>query len=101
MIASGYPPIRTAPLARLAAVRRLERATSMPFAARRRPAARSAGPRSPGHPKSIITARSGGRVQARERLGHADRLLAALDLERSRGGDLDAAGDLGDGGQRR
>src|SRR3954451_8289548 len=100
MIDSGYPPIRTASLARLAATRRLERATSMPFAAGRRPAARSAGPRSTGHPKSII-ARLGGRGKARERLAHADRLLAALDLERAGGGDLDAAGDLVDGGQRR
>src|SRR4051812_47630440 len=56
MTGSGSPPIRTAPLARLAAARRLaERdATSMPFAAGRRPAARSAGPRSTGHPKTII-----------------------------------------------
>jgi hypothetical protein len=54
MIDSESPPVRTAPLARLAAARRLERATSMPFAAERRPAARSAGPRPTVHSESII-----------------------------------------------
>src|SRR3954452_9709147 len=56
MPTSGSPPIRTPPLARVAAAGRLNRATSMPFAAGRRPAARSAGPRSTGHPESIIYA---------------------------------------------
>src|SRR5690349_12739007 len=39
--------------------------------------------------------------EAHERLGDADRLLAAVDLERERGRHLDAAGDVVDGGDRR
>jgi len=57
MIDSESPPVRTAPLARLAAWAGgigFERATSMPFSAERRPAARSAGPRPTVHSESII-----------------------------------------------
>src|SRR3954453_9106900 len=64
MIDSESPRIRPAPLAALAAVRRLERATSMPVAAGRRPGRRSAGPRSTGHSESTVRRRARARVEA-------------------------------------
>src|SRR3954469_21135494 len=95
MIDSKSPPIRTTPLARLAAARRLERATSMPFAAERRPAARSAGPRSTGPPKTIILRGAGRR---RRRAGpRGDHRRRAPDAGAALG---DADGALRRAGQR-
>src|SRR3954451_24944612 len=93
MIDSESPPIRTAPLARLAATRRLERATSMPFAAGRRPAARSAGPRSTAIRKRSARPRGGrfGLSAAPDQSEHAEHGDHQQQAEQDAAGERDAA----------